>query len=479
MNAIDPDIAAFGPEEQYQQPPHNEEAEQALLGALLVNNEVMQKAEGLKPEHFYIPVHARIFEAAERTIDRGQIANPVTLKTFFEKDEALSEVGGSGYLARLASMAATVINAGSYAEAIRSLWERRQAIIIAEDLIDDAHASDPDVTSAMVIEKAEQALYGLAEMGRGLSSGPRTVRDVTLSALEQAEKAYQRPGGVVGIATGIKGIDAILGGLQRSDLVILAARPAMGKSALAANIAFHAATRAEEPDGAPAGFWSLEMASEQLALRIMGELSGIPSDFIRRGEIDGGQFGRVVLASQTLAKAALYIDDTPALTIAQLRARARRMKRQHGIGLIVVDYLQLLRPSFRSTGDSRVQEVSEITQGLKALAKELDVPVLALAQLSRAVEQREDKRPLLSDLRESGSIEQDADVVIFLYREEYYLAGRQPAEPGSEAYMKWEQRMEAVKGKAEAIVAKHRHGRIDTAHMAFHGPTTKFSDLEA
>lgn len=476
MNAIDP---AFMPQQEPRELPYNEEAEQALLGALLLNNEVMGKVEGLKGEHFRIEVHGRIFDAITAIIERGQVANPVTLKTFFEADASLAGVGGAAYLTSLATMAATIINAGQYAAEIRSLWERRQVILIAEDAIDDAYSADIDVTSAMVIEKAEQALYGLAEEGRGLNSGPRTLGAVTLDALAMAEAAYKRPGGVVGISTGLRDLDNMLGGFQDSDLIIVGARPSMGKSGLGVNFAYTAASHADNIDGGAAGFWSLEMASEQISQRLLGELSGIPSNEIRTGKINGGDFDRIVRASQAMTKARLYIDDTPALAVAQLRARARRLKRQHDIKLVVVDYLQLLRASFKSTADSRVAEVSEISGALKALAKELHIPVVALCQLSRAVEQRADKRPMLSDLRESGTIEQDADVVIFIYRDEYYAEREEPDPSDGQKYTEWRERMARARGKAELIVAKHRHGPVGTVHVRFDAPTTKFSDQEA
>lgn len=479
MNALAPITGddPFGePENDYRLLPHNEDAEQALLGAILVDNAALERCEGLSPDHFFLPVHGRIFEATKMIVDRGQVANPVTLKTFFEADEALAGVGGAGYLARLASSAATILNAGQYAAEVRDLWTRREAIAIADQL--SAEAFNPpelDDTAAAIIDRTEKALFDLAEKGRGLSSGPRSLRDVTLSALAIAEAAYKRPGGVVGISTGLHELDKLLGGLQDSDLVVLAGRPAMGKSALATNIAYTAASHADQIGGGAVALFSLEMAGEQLSQRLMGELSGIPSDFIRRGEVQN--FEALVRATQALVKAPLYIDDTPAMTISQIRARARALKRRHGIGLVVVDYLQLVRPSFRATADSRVQEVSEVTQGLKALAKELHIPVLALSQLSRKVEERQDKRPLLSDLRESGTIEQDADVVIFIYRDEYYADREKPDPMKAEAYRQWEARMDAARDRAELIVAKHRHGPTGTVNVAFHGPTTKFSDL--
>jgi len=481
----------------YRVMPNNEEAEQALLGAILVNNEVLNRvADFLRAEQFYLPVHARIFEAIEQLVERGQIANPITLKTFFERDEALSDIGGADYLARLASSAATIINAGEYGRQIHDLYVRRQLIAIGEDVVNDAFDQQVDETASGQIEKAEKSLFDLAESG-SYERDFRSFKDVAVDAIELMEAAYRKEAGMTGVSTGLRDLDEFLGGLHRSDLVILAGRPGMGKTSFATNIAFHAAKQyraevqenggARVVDGAVVGFFSLEMSSEQLVTRILSEESGIPSQLLRRGQINARDFDAIVRASQEMSRIPLYIDDTPALTIQGLRTRARRLKRQHGLSLVVVDYLQLVRPSTRAGSDSRVQEVSEVTQGLKALAKELDVPVLALSQLSRAVEQREDKRPLLSDLRESGSIEQDADAVLFLYREEYYLERQEPqpkaGENEADAKFRerlehWEQRMEKRRGITEVIIAKHRHGATGDVEVYFDGATTKYTDLE-
>jgi len=481
----------------YRVMPSNEEAEQALLGAILVNNDVLNRvSDFLRPDHFYLPVHARIFEAIELLVERGQIANPITLKTFFERDEALTDIGGADYLARLASSAATIINAGEYGRQIHDLYVRRQLIAIGEDVVNEAFDQQVDETATGQIERAEKALFDLAESG-SYDRDFRSFKDVAVDAIELMEAAYRKEAGMTGVATGLHDLDEFLGGLHRSDLVILAGRPGMGKTSFATNICFHAAKQyraevqddgtARVVDGAVVGFFSLEMSSEQLVTRVLSEESGIPSQMLRRGQINARDFDAIVRASQELSRLHFYIDDTPALTIQGLRTRARRLKRQHGLSLVVVDYLQLVRPSTRSGSDSRVQEVSEVTQGLKALAKELDVPVLALAQLSRAVEQREDKRPLLSDLRESGSIEQDADVVMFLYREEYYLERQEPqpkaGENESDAKFRerlehWQQRMEKRRGITEVIIAKHRHGATGAVEVYFDGATTKYTDLE-
>ncbi len=482
----------------YREMPHNEDAEQALLGAMLVNNEVLNRVEDfLGPEHFFIPVHGRIYEAIQRIAEKAQIANPITLKTYFENDESLGAVGGATYLARLASSAATIINAREYARQIHEHHIRRRLIEIGEDMVNDAFEPSVDDSAESQIERSEKFLFDLAEAGRN-DSDFRSFRDIMAETLKVMEAAYRQESGMTGVATGLRDLDELLGGLHRSDLVVLASRPAMGKTAFATNVSFHAAKRyragvddagnARIEDGAVVGFFSLEMSAEQLVGRILAEESGIPSEMLRRGNINARDFDSVVRASQELARIPLYIDDTPALTIGALRTRARRLKRQHGLSLVVVDYLQLVRPTARTNADNRVQEVSEVTQGLKALAKDLDVPVLALSQLSRAVEQREDKRPLLSDLRESGSIEQDADVVMFLYREDYYLQRQEPQPKAGEAdddakfrerLENWQRRMENKKGITEVIVAKQRHGATGDVDVYFDAATTKYTDLEA
>ena len=476
----------------FRQLPHNIEAEQGLLGALLINNDALdQVADFLKPAYFHDPVHQRIFEAISKLIGNGNLASPVTLKTYLEMDEGLVALGGVGYLARLASNATTIANAKQYGQTIYDLAIRRQLIVVGQEMIGDAFDADIDEKPDDQIDKAEQALYNIAEKGTH-NSGFMTFDASLTGAIEMAEKAYQRDGNLSGVSTGFKGLDNITGGLQKSDLVILAGRPAMGKTALATNIAFNIAhdymkarqsgnveTRpdgsVEVKDGGVVGFFSLEMAAEQLATRMLAERAGVSSSNIRKGDIHEDEYGRLVNAARELQEAPLFIDHTGAIPIATLAARARRLKRQHGLGLIVVDYLQLVRaPGGR---DGRVQEVSEITQGLKALAKELDVPVLALAQLSRQVEQRDDKRPQLSDLRESGSIEQDADIVMFVYREPYYLEREKPQE-GTEEFFAWQERMSAVDGTAEVIIGKNRHGPTGAAKMAFEDRFTRFTDLQ-
>ena len=481
-------------------PPYNTEAEQALLGAILINNSAyLRVCEFLQSEHFGNAVHGRIFAAIGKLLGRGQVANPVTLKNLFDQDGALTEIGGAQYLARLAAAAATIINAEDYGRAVHDLFLRRELITVGEDVVNDAFRHNLDDPAQEQIERAERKLFDLAVSGQP-ESGFRAFGTALTSAILNAEAAFKRNGKTVGVATGFVDLDRKLGGLHSSDLLVLAGRPSMGKTALATNIAFHAAKnyqpapsrgqgapgpngRHAAEDGAVVGFFSLEMSAEQLATRILAEESGVSSDRIRRGDVSHEDFDRFVQASQRLASVKLFIDDTPALSVAALRTRARRLMRQQGLGLIVIDYLQLLRPSNQARAqDNPVQEISEITRGLKALAKELDVPVLALSQLSRAVEQREDKRPILADLRESGSIEQDADVVMFIFREEYYLSREPTRRPDeaeskfSERYQDWRERLEKVHGLGEVIVAKQRHGPIGTIKLHFAAETTKFDN---
>lgn len=488
-NTTNAAVAAFHHSEdqhpQYRTPPANIEAEQALLGAILVNNRAYEQvSEFLRPDHFTDPLHGRIFDAIGKQLERGQEANPTTLQFFFENDEAIAEIGGQSYLARLAASAVTVINARDYGSTVHDLFLRRQLIDLGEDTVNEAYEQDLDDTATSQIERAEQRLYDLATIG-DYSGGFRDFSSVLTEAIEIANAAFKRDGKLTGVATGLTDMDNLLGGLHPSDLIILAGRPSMGKTALATNIAYHAANsyRAEVDelgrekviDGAMVAFFSLEMSAEQLATRILSEKSGIGSEKIRRGSLSSDEFNQLIEATHELQRAKIYIDDTPALTVSALRTRARRLKRQHGLGLIVVDYLQLVTGS-STRGDNRVQEVSEITRGLKTLAKELNVPVIALSQLSRQVEQRDDKRPQLSDLRESGSIEQDADVVMFIFREEYYVSRREPREDTPEHHA-WQEEMDQVHNLAEVIVAKQRHGPTGRVLLHFNAMLTKFGNL--
>lgn len=468
--------------------PHNIEAEKALLGAIFVNNKAFERvSEFLTPGHFAHPQHGRIYDACKRLIEKGLIADPVTLRPYFEQDDSLAEIGGPSYLTDLAACAVTVINAGEYGRLIHDLHLRREIIRLGEDVVNKAYGGEVDDTATGLIEATEQSLYDLATKGE-YEGGFESFKDSVIKAINMAEAAHKRDGSLAGVTTGLIETDKLLGGMHPSDLLILAGRPAMGKTALATNIAYNAACSYKESggkEGAVVGFFSLEMSSEQLASRILSEQTEISSDRMRKGELNTAEFGRLVAASRTLHELPIFIDDTPALTVSALRTRARRLKRQHKLGLIVIDYLQLITGSASSRNDGRVQEVSEITRGLKTLAKELNVPVLALSQLSRAVEQRDNKRPLLSDLRESGSIEQDADVVMFIFREEYYLERDKPTQHAGEKddhhagkVESWERRLEKCRGLAEVIVAKQRHGPTGDVLLQFQGEFTRFGNLD-
>ena len=476
-----PPREAEGSAVSYRILPHNQEAEQGLLGALLVDNRALERVgDFLKSAHFFMPAHQRIYESIIKLIDRGQTASPVTLKNYFEKDDDLKDVGGAEYLADLASSVINVMNVTDYARGVYDLHLRRELITLGEDVVNESFDHSIDVDAKNTIEMAEARLFDLAESGE-VKGNFVTLRDSVMVAIEHAEKAFKSEGSVTGVTTGLIDMDKKLGGLQNSDLLILAGRPSMGKTALATNMAFNAAkayAKTGGKEGARVGFFSLEMSADQLATRILADQSGVSGDAIRKGNIRQEDFRSFVEASQKLSQIPLYIDDTPALSISAVRTRARRLKRIHGLDMLVIDYLQLLRGTGSKQGlDNRVQEVSEITRGLKAIAKELAIPVLALSQLSRQVEQREDKRPQLSDLRESGSIEQDADVVMFVYREEYYLSRMEP-EVGTDKYSQWQDKMGKVANIGECIVAKARHGPIGTVRMHFNPDLTRFSDLD-
>ncbi|HTI66501.1 MAG TPA: replicative DNA helicase [Caulobacteraceae bacterium] len=464
--------------------PCNIEAEQALLGAVLYDNAAYERlSDKLQARHFYEPFHARLFAAMEEHIKKGQLAEPIVLMERFRRDPAFEELGGLRYLADLVDRAPPAANAPDYARLVYDLALKRELIRIGGEITTTA-AGDPEIAAQDQIESAEQQLYTLAETG-GTSTGFMSFADALHGAVEMAAEAFSRDGGLAGVSTGLIDLDQRLGGLHPSDLLILAGRPSMGKTALATNIAFQVArSYAWEPqpdgsrktvNGGVVAFFSLEMSAEQLAMRLLAEVSGVSSDRLRKGEIDASEFGRVRDAALEIQEAPLFIDATGGLSIAKLVARARRLKRTSGLDLIVVDYLQLITTD-GSKGDNRVQEVSMITQGLKALAKELSVPILALSQLSRNVENREDKRPQLSDLRESGSIEQDADAVMFVFRESYYLGRSEPRE-GTPEHMTWQEEMDRVHGLAEVIIGKQRHGPIGTVKLAFNEDLTKFGNL--
>ena len=476
------------PTASYRTLPHNLDAERGLLGAILIDNRAIEKvSDFLRAHHFMAGQHAIIFEACEKLIERGQIADPITLKRYFEQNESLTDIGGPAYLVELAGGAPTIMNAEAYGKIVYDLAIKRELIAIGREMVDNAYEAEIDEAADKQIEQAEESLYQLAETG-SYDRGFMPFRDAVKSAIEMAAIAHKREGALAGVTTGFVDVDKLLGGLHDSDLLILAGRPAMGKTSLATNIAYNAARAwvdSEGDQGAVVGFFSLEMSGEQLAARIISEQTEISSDKMRKGEVPNEVFPRLVAASQELHRMPIFIDDTPALTVGALRTRARRLKRTHDLGLIVIDYLQLLQGSGSSRSDGRVQEVSEITRGLKTLAKELGVPVLALSQLSRQVENRDDKRPQLADLRESGSIEQDADVVMFIYREEYYLEKADPQESMSqddnkfaERLQRWHERMDKVRNKADVIVAKQRHGPVGTVTLHFTGEFTRFSDLD-
>ncbi len=490
MNSIDTPLLGLS----QRLPPSNTQAEQALLGALLANNKAYERvSEFLIPEHFADPVHGRIFQAIARRIEAGQLADAITLKAEFEHSGLLEEVGGTAYLGQLLTAMVGIINAGEYGRTIHDSWLRRQLIDVGETVVNNAFGAEPELDGVQQIEAAEQALFDLATDG-GSSGGFVSFERALTEAIEGAERAFHRSGHVSGLATGLRDLDAKTGGLHPSDLLILAGRPGMGKTALATKIAFGAAkallaeARTGGPDVVPKAaiaVFSLEMSAEQLATRLLSEEARISGDRIRRGDIGQKEFDNFVRVSSEISGLPLQIDDTPAITLSAMRTRCRRLKRTKGLALIVVDYLQLMRPSAGTRPENRVLEISQITQGLKAIAKELAVPVLALSQLSRAVESREDKRPQLSDLRESGTIEQDADAVMFIYRDEYYLAQKMPKEMAFDngdkfqtAIDKWQQDMDRAHNKAELILAKQRHGPTGRIDLFFEAEFTRFADLD-
>jgi replicative DNA helicase len=473
----------------YRSAPHNIEAEQALLGAILVNNEALYRvSDFLEPEHFFEPIHRGIFQISRDLIRAGKIATPVTLKTFVDASIDIGGMTVGQYLARLAAEATTIINAEDYGRTVYDLHIRRSLIQVGEDMVNVAYDAPVDFSPKLQIEDAERRLYDLAESGR-YDGGFQRFANALTTAIDMAAHAFQRDGKLSGIATGLDDLDRMMGGLQPSDLIVLAGRPGMGKTSLATNIAYNVAKAWQGEvkadghqttvNGGIVGFFSLEMSAEQLATRIISEQTEIPSNQIRRGNISESDFEKIKDYSIELQNLPLFVDETGGISVAQLAARARRLKRQRGLDLIVIDYLQLLSGSTKRSNENRVQEITEITTKLKALAKELNTPVIALSQLSRQVESRDDKHPQLSDLRESGSIEQDADVVLFVYREEYYHVMRKPLESDREKFAQWLADADKVSGKAEVIIAKQRHGPTGTVELQFDGAITKFSNLAA
>ncbi|WP_448657908.1 replicative DNA helicase [Sphingomonas sp. CJ99] len=478
------------PDPETQRLPQNVEAEAALLGAMMIDNNLADDVvEMLEAQHFYEPVHGRIFERIAGLRRDGMLANPVTMRPLFAEDTGMAQLGGPGYLAQLTGSGAALIGAKQFARQIKDLAMLRALIQVGRGLVERAMDTSESVDPKKQIDEAEAALFGVAGEGAALQA-VKSFHSASQAAIELITRARNAGGGLSGVTTGFESVNGRTGGLQRSDLIILAGRPGMGKTSLATNIAFNAAQRFMEDErrgidpsksaGAKVAFFSLEMSADQLAMRILAEQSGINSEDLRMGNIGKLEFAKLADAAVDLSNLPLYIDDTAGLTISGLHTRVRRLqsKLNFQLGLIVVDYLQLLQGSGRNSGDNRVQEISEISRGLKTLAKEMNVPVIALSQLSRAVESREDKRPQLSDLRESGSIEQDADMVWFVYREDYYLAMREPGEPGDDKHTAWAEQMSRVHGLAELIVAKQRHGSTGRVMLRFESNITKFSDYD-
>lgn len=463
--------------------PNNIEAEQALLGAFLNNNEHIEKViDFLKPESFFSPMHQKIFKLIAKFVEKGSIANPITLKSYFKDEELLDHaVNSFDYLVKLVADSQVVVDVTNLSRHVYDLAIRRQLISIAEDAINGSHIEDPDISAGDRIEEVEQKIFNLVNHGERNGNFSQ-IKESIKGAIERIRDVKKRGKSISGVSSKLVELDKITSGLQNSDLIIIAARPSMGKTALAINIALNAADyfceeHKDSQEKTPAvGFISLEMSSEQIATRILSIKTGIEGGKIRVGAINKDEFNNLVKESGRISEVPIFIDDTPALSISAIRTRARRLKRQHNLGLLVIDYLQLVRGSGSNRDMNRVQEIGEISQGLKAIAKELNIPVIALSQLSRAVETREDKRPLLSDLRESGNIEQDADVVMFIYREEYYLDRRVPIEFDKNA--DWQERYNKVKNTAEIIIAKQRNGPIGTCTLRFDSNTTNFSNLD-
>ena len=462
---------------QQRQMPSNIEAEQAVIGSILTSNDTYDEISNIiDPQKFFDPIHAKIFDVIEKLISKGLLANPITLKNYFENNEGLKQLGGQEYLIKITKFSTSAKQAIDYANIIHEMHVRRELIRISENVLNDSSNKDMLSSGEKIIENTEKSLFDLAERGHFNRSFLK-FENALKQTIEMATNAFQNEEGIVGVPTGLTDLDARLGGLHKQDLVIIAGRPSMGKTALATNIAFHAAKNIQKKNlKSSVAFFSLEMSSEQLSTRILSEQSRIRSNDIRRGKVAEKEFEQFIETSKNISDLPLYIDETPAITIAAMSNRARRIKRLFGLDLVVVDYIQLMKSgSFKN--DGRVQEISEITQGLKALAKQLDVPVLALSQLSRQVEQRDDKKPQLSDLRESGSIEQDADVVMFVYREAYYLERKEPT-LGSIEHAEWQQKMDDISRIAEIMIGKQRHGPTGNVKVEFEAMYTKFKDLE-
>ncbi len=455
--------------------PKNIEAEQTVLGSILANNEIFDEiTDQLDESYFFDPIHKKIYKIISNLISKGLLANPVTIKNFFNSKEELVEIGGIDYLLKLTKVSTTKNQIKYYSQLLSDLYIRRQLINISEETLEESKNKDLDISGTNILENTERKLFEIAERGEFQRSFV-TFKDALKETIDMATAAYKNDQGIVGVPSGLTDLDDRLGGLHKQDLIIIAGRPSMGKTALATNIAFNASLNIKKNNlKTSVAFFSLEMSSEQLSTRILAEQSRVKSNDIRRGKINQDDFERFIEASKNLEMLPLHIDDTPAITISALSNRARRLKRKEGLDLIVIDYIQLMKSSgYRNEG--RVLEIAEITQGLKALAKELDVPVLALSQLSRQVEQREDKKPQLSDLRESGSIEQDADVVMFVFREQYYLEKQEP-KPGTAEHVEWQEKMSQIHNEAEIIIGKQRHGPTGVIKLEFESTFTKFKD---
>jgi replicative DNA helicase len=461
--------------DKFKELPNNIEAEQSVIGSILVTNEIFDEINTIiSSNNFYDPMHQKIFGAIENLIYKGMLANPITLKNHFEDEK--DELNVPEYLVKITKFSTSTRQATEYSKIIYDMFVRRELIKISEQTIDTAKLNDLNTNGQNIIENSERLLFDLAEKG-SFNSSLIKFDEAMRQTIEMASAAYKNEEGIVGVPTGLRDLDDRLGGLHKSDLIIIAGRPGMGKTALATNIAFNAAQKLQDSERKSCiAFFSLEMSSEQLSTRILAEQSRIKSNDIRRGRISDEQFDKFIETSKNIAELPLYVDETPAISIAAMSNRARRIKRIHGLDMIVVDYIQLMRGSFNSK-DGRVQEVSEITQGLKAIAKELSIPVVALSQLSRQVEQRDSKKPQLSDLRESGSIEQDADVVMFVYREAYYLENKEP-KPATVEHAEWQVKMDEISNVAELIIGKQRHGPTGTVFLEFEAMFTKFSDTQ-
>ena len=464
-------------ENSQKQMPCNIEAEQAVIGSILVSNDIYDEISPIiDAQKFFDPIHVKIFETIENLISKGLLANPITLKNHFDNNEGLKELGGQEYIIKITKFSTSIKQAIDYANIVQEMHVRRELIKISQSVLDEASsATEVNSTGEEMIQNAEKSLFDLAERGHFNQSFMK-FENALKQTIEMAKSAYQNDEGIVGVPTGLTDLDSRLGGMHKQDLIIIAGRPSMGKTALATNIAFNAARKIQESGKKTTNaFFSLEMSSEQLSTRILAEQSRIKSNDIRRGRISDEQFDKFIETSKNISELPLFIDETPAISIAALSNRARRIKRLFGLDMVVVDYIQLMRAT--KVTDGRVQEISEITQGLKAIAKELSVPVLALSQLSRAVEHRDDKKPQLSDLRESGSIEQDADVVMFVYREAYYLERKEPT-PATVEHAEWQSKMSEISNRAEIIIGKQRHGPTGNVFLEFEAMYTKFKDLQ-